>query len=74
MMCPICKSLFPKNDLADHASDCTGAQKDSEIIVAEAVKVIHAKRGITTKSIASAVELDESERKRSVLHLYTLLR
>lgn len=45
--------MFPKNELADHASDCTGSEEK-----------VGQKRGVRKNTIAAAVEMDENERKR----------
>lgn len=53
--CPLCYLMFPKNELADHASDCTGSEEDPKV---------GQKRGVRENTIAAAVEMDENERRR----------
>lgn len=48
--------MFPKNELADHASDCTGSEEENP--------KVGQKRGVRKNTIAAAVEMDENERKR----------
>jgi hypothetical protein len=62
MQCPVCYLIFPKTELIIHASECTGPFKKEEEV--EGVRILGKKRGIRKNTIAAAVAMDESERKR----------
>lgn len=62
MQCPVCYLMYPKMELIIHASGCTGLSKEQEEI--EGVRILGKKRGIRKNTIAAAVAMDESERKR----------
>lgn len=62
VQCPLCYYLFPRDQLLGHASEYTGEANNVDNVIED--PKIGAKRVIRKRTIADAIKLDESERKR----------